>query len=96
MHNGNEAIAGNVGSSRSTAASGLSGKGTLGALRCRTSEGIEFNIGTGFTAAQRVEFWGQQRELLGTSVKFKSFQHGVKDAPRHPVFLGFRHKDDMS
>lgn len=36
-------------------------KGTLGALICRDcATGIEFNIGTGFTAAQRAAFWKQK------------------------------------
>ena len=28
-------------------------------------------------------------------VKYKSFDHGVKDRPRHPVFLGFRSAEDL-
>ncbi|MFL9902162.1 ATP-dependent DNA ligase [Paraburkholderia fungorum] len=81
---------------RSSVASGLVGKDTLGALRCRSAEGIEFNIGTGFTADLRRTLWDNRESLTGQFVKYKHFQHGVKDAPRHPVFLGFRHKDDMS
>jgi DNA ligase-1 len=81
---------------RSSVASGLVGKGMLGALRCRSAEGIEFNIGTGFTADLRRTLWNDRESLTGQFAKFKSFDHGVKDAPRHPVFLGFRHKDDMS
>jgi DNA ligase-1 len=81
---------------RGTQACGLIGKGTLGALRCRTSAGIEFNIGTGFTADDRAHFWFFREQYLGKIAKYKHFEHGVKEAPRHPVFLGFRHKDDMS
>lgn len=99
MHNGNESRRDNLGrAERSSVSSGLIGKQTLGALRCRTPEGIEFNIGTGFTAEQRAEYWQTVKasELLGAVVKYKYFCHGIKESPRHPVFLGFRHKDDMS
>jgi DNA ligase-1 len=96
MHNGNEAVSDRLGSVRSTAQAGLSGKGTLGALRCRTAEGIEFNIGTGLTANQRGLIWYHREERLGRIVKYKYFAHGVKEAPRHPVFISFRHPEDMS
>jgi DNA ligase-1 len=97
MHNGNTATLDALGrTERSSVSAGLVGKQTLGALRCRTTEGIEFNIGTGFTADDRAYIWRKQSEHLGLVAKYKHFEHGVKDAPRHPVFLGFRHKDDMS
>ena len=68
----------------------------LGALICRDiTTGIEFNIGTGFTHAQRNEFWLMREMLIGKIAKYKFFPVGVKEAPRHPVFLGFRHKEDM-
>lgn len=53
-----------------------------------------FNIGTGFTAAQRADFWNRREELLGQVVTFKHFDHGTVDAPRHPVFKSFRHIED--
>ena len=52
-------------------------------------------IGTGFDAADRDDLWAEQDKLMGRIVKYKSFPVGVKDAPRHPVWLGFRHPDDM-
>lgn len=98
QHNTNEAKIDAFGcTERSTEKAGLVGKGTLGAFVVSDHGKSEtFNIGTGFTAAQRADFWNRRSELLHTTVKYKSFQHGVKDAPRHPVFLGFRHKDDVS
>lgn len=94
MFNGNEAETNELGrTKRSTAKAGLIGKGSMGALivRCQNT-GVEFNIGTGFTASDRQNFW-DCRELhlkAKTPVKYKSFPVGVKDKPRHPVFLGVR------
>ena len=52
-------------------------------------------IGTGFTAAERAEIWNNQFKYLKKIVKFKYFEHGTKDLPRHPVFIGFRDKEDL-
>lgn len=57
---------------------------------------IEFNVGTGFTAADRIEFWQNKKSLIGKIIKYKYFEIGVKDKPRHPVFQGFRDLMDMS
>jgi DNA ligase-1 len=96
MHNGNEATRDALGrTGRSSTRAGLVGKGTLGALQVRGNDGQVFNIGTGFTAEQRVEIWRDHPAYFGSTVKYKYFAHGVKDAPRHPVFIGFRHKEDM-
>ena len=65
-------------------------------LVCDLSSGAEFSIGSGFTEAQRIQLWEERNSLHGRIVKYKSFKNaGVKDAPRHPIFLGFRHEDDM-
>ena len=97
MHNGNEATVSEIGrTKRSRHQENKTGKGTLGALVVKgltAYPGIEFRIGTGFTAEQRAEFWTSQ--LTGKIVKFKHFAVGAKDAPRHPVFLGFRDERDM-
>jgi DNA ligase-1 len=63
------------------------GMNTLGALVCRWRN-IEFRIGTGFTAAERDEIWA--KNPIGKLVKFKYLEVGMKVAPRHPVFLGWR------
>jgi DNA ligase-1 len=84
---------------RGTQACGLIGKGTLGALVVRyvdDPDGTTFNIGTGFTAAQRADFWERRHEIVEQLVTFKYFNHGIKEAPRHPVFKSFRAKEDMS
>ena len=92
MHNANEAQTNELGrTKRSTAKAGLVGKGTMGALRVRDiHHGWEFNIGTGFTAAQRAEKW-----RVGSVHKYKYFPVGMKDVPRHPVYLGPRSKLDL-
>ena len=97
MFNGNEAQTNELGrTKRSTAKAGLLGKATLGAFRVRdVSSGVEFSIGTGLTAAERQRYWDGQDSLRGGLVKYKFFPVGVKVAPRHPVFLGFRSKADL-
>lgn len=97
MRNENEATRDATGrTERSTAQAGLVGKGTLGALVVRDEQGRVFNIGTGFTAAQRADIWRDSSRCKGLTVKYKHFDHGTVDAPRHPVFLGFRAPEDMS
>jgi len=96
MHNGNEAETNELGrTKRSTAKAGLIGKGSLGAFICRTSDNIDFNIGSGFDKQDRLNFWENKESLVGKIVKYKHFPIGVKDKPRHPIFLGFRDKIDM-
>ena len=97
MRNENEATRGATGrTERSTCKAGLVGKGTLGALVVRDELGRTFNIGSGFSAEQRAGYWQTPGDLLGRTVKFKYFDHGIKEVPRHPVFLGFRAPEDMS
>lgn len=62
--------------------------------------GVPFDIGTGFEGAddpdgERGQLWRKRKSLIGQIVKFKYFPTGVKDKPRHPVFLSFRDKRDM-
>ena len=57
--------------------------------------GLQFKVGTGLTRTQRREFWENQDAYLGKLVKYKSMEFGVKEKPRHPVFLGFRDPSDM-
>jgi DNA ligase-1 len=96
MHNDNEATTDNLGhTKRSTHAAGKRPAGVLGALVCETPAGVRFNIGTGFSAEQRALLWDKP-ELIGKYAKYRHFAvTGVKDAPRFPVFLGFRHPEDM-
>ena len=97
MHNANEATTNALGKKeRSSRKAGLVGKGCLGAMTVRDAKtGIEFDLGTGFTQADREIYWAVQQDLLGRVIKYKFQPVGVKDKPRFPVFLGFRHEVDL-
>jgi DNA ligase 1 len=79
---------------RSSHKEGQIGQDTLGSLDVDLN-GLVFSIGSGFTAEQRKQFWDDRDNLVGKTVKFKYFSLGMKEAPRFPIFLGFRHIDDM-
>lgn len=64
--------------------------GTLGALVCNGHNNVTFKIGTGFDDATRQAIWNTQEQHLGAIVKYKYQPHGIKEAPRMPVFLGWR------
>lgn len=100
MHNENEAKTNALGrTERSTAKAGLRGAGVLGKLIVKdVKTGVEFGIGTGFTAEQRHDLWNEPftRRVVGKIVTYKHFANaGVKDAPRFPVFKAFRDASDM-
>ena len=104
MHNANEAVTNALGrTERSTKKAGKIGKGTLGGIVVRAlngpCEGIEFRCGTGFHKDERAALWAEAHPgtpmfpgdgLNGRVAKIKSFPIGVKEKPRHPVFLGWR------
>lgn len=97
MHNTNEATLDERGyTKRSSAKEGKVGTGKLGALVCRTEDGVEFEIGTGFTDEQRTEYWENYLMLKDAPtaefvpVKFKHLGRLPSGAPRCPVFLGWR------
>jgi len=97
QHNANEATVGELGQTkRSSHKANKHGTGKLGALCVRdvVSE-VEFNIGTGFTDAERQELWARKDKLYGLIVKYRFFPSGSKDKPRFPTFVGFRDPDDM-
>jgi len=72
------------------------GADTLGKIKVRDIKtGVEFGIGTGFDDDMRRGIWENQKHYTGQIVKYKYQPSGAKDLPRFPVFLGFRHKDDM-
>jgi len=96
MRNDNEAVISELGrTKRSSHQAGKSGRGDLGALVLRSDTGVEFNIGTGFDDAERDHVWQNRDRYLGKFAKYKFFPVGVKEAPRHPVFLGWRDPVDM-
>lgn len=65
----------------------------LGSFVCEHPNGATFEVGTGFTEADRIHLWQRPDNLLGKTVKVKYQGLGPNKAPRFPVFLGFR--EDM-
>ena len=65
------------------------------ALSPYTQAPIQFNIGTGFTQAERQMYWLVRETLIGKTVSYKYFPTGSKERPRHPVFVSFRDPEDM-
>lgn len=97
MHNANEAQVNELGrTSRSSALSGLVPKNTLGALTLRMQDGRLFNCGTGFSDELRQEIWNDRETYMGQFASVRFMATGIKDLPRHPVFQGFRHEDDIN
>lgn len=95
MHNGNEATTNELGrTKRSSHKENKTGKNTLGAFQVLW-KGIEFEIGTGMDDELRQRVWDNREKYIGKLVKFKYFPVGVKDKPRHPVFLSFRDERDL-
>lgn len=76
--------------------SGMVPKDTLGALSVKDlKSGVEFELSSGLTQAQRDEIWKNKDAYLGKLVKYKYQKHGTVKKPRNPVFIGFRHQDDL-
>lgn len=101
MHNDNEATEDAFGrTKRSTAASGKRPAGDMGVMVGVTTDGAIVELGTGFTAEERIVMWNMRDQLIGKLVKFKHLPApGGRPAgtrPRHPVYLGFRDTADLS
>lgn len=94
--NTNEPKVDNFGNTkRSSAKDGLVGAGTLGTILVKDSHGHTFGVGSGLNDQNRDHIWANQSKYLGKMLKFKHFPQGVKECPRHPVFIGFRDIEDM-
>ena len=95
-HNENAAVVSETGrTKRSSSKAGKRPAGKLGSLVCRTTLGHRFNVGSGFTDAQRVALWREKEKLLGKWAKVKYHATGTKAVPILPTFLGFREAWDM-
>lgn len=100
MYNDNEAQTNELGrTQRSQSQEGRTrGKGMVGKLVCRMPDSVQsFEIGTfkGLTNEDKTKMWEERHTLPGKLVKFKHFEHGAKDLPRHGVYLGLRDMDDV-
>lgn len=96
MHNDNVAETNELGrTKRSSAKENLRPAGVLGAFKVVTKDGVEFSVGSGFSAEQKKNYWADRENLLGRIIVYKSLKVGEIDKPRHPIFKGFRDKEDM-
>lgn len=97
FHNANEPTLNPLGyQERSSHQGNMHPTGVLGALCVRdTKSGVEFQIGTGFTDAERESIWRNREGHLGKLVKYKHQPHGKVDKPRFPVFIGWRDVRDL-
>jgi DNA ligase-1 len=71
----------------------------LGVLICQCKfkgKNCIVRLGSGFTEAQRRSLWEKREELPGRFVTFKYLEHNSKERPRHPIFLRFRDRWDMT
>jgi DNA ligase-1 len=96
MSNQNDAEIDELGhTKRSSALDGMIPMNTAGSLVVFGSYG-EVKVGSGLDDKMREFIWSNRDSLIGKSyVKYKFFPQGVKDLPRHPVFVGLRDSDDM-
>lgn len=96
MHNTNEQKRDELGyAERSSAKDGLVPTNTLGSLVLKYGDDT-FNCGTGFSDALRYEIWSNQDKYLGKLASIRYMSVGVKDKPRIPSFIWFRHTEDIS
>lgn len=100
MHNNNEAKTNALGrTERSSHQENKIGRGDLGGFDVvgvgGDYNGIEFSIGTGFDDEERGIYWALRDKTISRIVTYKYFPTGSKDAPRFPVFKGFRDPIDM-
>lgn len=97
LHNENEATTDLLGhTKRSSHQENMVKTGTLGALRVRdVNTQIEFKIGTGYDDDLRQDIWDNKNHYTKLLVKYKYQAAGAKDAPRFPVFIGFRNENDL-
>lgn len=99
MHNANELKTDALGyAERSSHQANKHPMGTLGALvveGIKEFKDITFNVGTGFSAAERQHIWDNQSTFLRKIAKYRYRSVGIKDKPRHPTFIGWRAAEDM-
>lgn len=95
QHNANPAEKNELGYTKhSHHQAGKIGTDTLGALVVVWQDGV-LRIGTGFSQMEREHIWQHRNDYIHQWAKFKYLPIGMKDLPRHPVFLGFRNEIDV-
>ena len=73
------------------------GGGTMGALYVKClNTGVYFQLGTGFSAADRDWWWEKGAGAKGLIITYNHFPVGRKDLPRFPSYKGLRNSIDMS
>ena len=97
MHNDNIATTDERGyTKRSSHLENQRPAGTLGALIVQDLDSkVLFNIGTGFTDAERAEIWRNQDAYLCKTVSYQHFPVGTVDKPRFPSYRGIRNTIDL-
>lgn len=48
------------------------------------------HVGSGLGEMERYELWRDRKKIIGRVIKYKYCPCGIKNLPRHPVFIGFR------
>ena len=97
MHNANEFKQDALGyAERSSHQENMVPANCLGALTVRDVKShVEFNVGTGFLMEDRIEIWKNKEKYGGRTLTYEYLPVGVKDKPRHPVFIGWRMMEDV-
>lgn len=99
MKNNNEAKVNELGrTERSSHKENKESKGMVGNLVCKDAEtGVIVSVSAGSMSHEDRKFYfDNQGEIIGKTIKYKSFRHGVKDLPRFPTFLSIRAESDIS
>ncbi len=82
----------NIGySERSAHKANKRGKGRVGAFRVRHPKLGEFNVGSGMTDEERIEWYTDK--MIGRTLKFKYTPASDYDGPRCPIFLGWKDQE---
>ena len=95
MHNSNEQKRDELGyAERSSAKDGLIPMNTLGSLVLKYND-TTFSCGTGFDDKLRKQIWNNKESYLGKLASIRYMSVGLKEKPRCPSFVWFRHEDDL-
>jgi len=109
LHNANEATINALGyTERTSHKDNKIGRGDLGGLSLKWDGmvdgrlvipqdigNIEFSCGTGYDDSTRESLWQSRDSLIGKVVTFEFRGIGSENRPRFPVFISFRHEDDL-